>query len=314
MSNPASNLPAIAAWIGLLVPAYFSPSREQEWNRLADAAAMVPLIAIANVANGPGTASRPDYQQAITRLRAAGGRVIGYVHSTYTQRPLADVTADIDRWAEFYPLDGIFVDEMANDNRPGVLDYYRSLHQHARTRGESWLVIGNPGTRTLETYLTTNAADALVTFENRQGYPGYVPDAWTRRHPATAFAHLCYDIPLSESMSNFVGLARDRGAGWLYITDDRAPNPWDRLPQYWSEEVAHVRELNRDQPIQLSVSRHGNSDIRLDAQSIPGRFIVEISEDLVRWSDWHATGAPQGRLSVVIPAAPGETRFLRVRR
>src|SRR5690606_1477704 len=84
-------------WSGLLVPAYFSPSRGQDWQRLAEAAAQVPVMAIANVSNGPGTSRREDYQRAIDAVREAGGRVIGYVHTTYTRRPMAEVLADIDR-------------------------------------------------------------------------------------------------------------------------------------------------------------------------------------------------------------------------
>jgi hypothetical protein len=32
---------------------------------------------------------------------------------------------------------------------------------------------------------------------------------------------------------------------YFYATDDNGTNPWDRLPTYWDEEVAAVRELNR---------------------------------------------------------------------
>jgi hypothetical protein len=29
-----------------------------------------------------------------------------------------------------------------------------------------------------------------------------------------------------------------------HVTDDGGANPWDRLPTYWQEEVAAVRERN----------------------------------------------------------------------
>jgi hypothetical protein len=33
--------------------------------------------------------------------------------------------------------------------------------------------------------------------------------------------------------------------GYVYFTDDRDPNPWDRLPSYRDAEVAAVEHLNR---------------------------------------------------------------------
>ena len=32
--------------------------------------------------------------------------------------------------------------------------------------------------------------------------------------------------------------------GYCFITDATQPNPWDRLPGYWGEEVEAVREVN----------------------------------------------------------------------
>jgi hypothetical protein len=154
-------------------------------------------VAIANVANHPGESGREDYRQAITRVRANGGRVVGYVHTTYTRRPAADVIADIDRWAAFYPLDGIFVDEMTNDGTAASLGYYGGLFQHVQARQPGWMVVGNPGTATRESYLTTPTADVLVTFENRTGYASHVPDP-----DAAPFAggvrHLCYEVAASR--------------------------------------------------------------------------------------------------------------------
>ena len=32
--------------------------------------------------------------------------------------------------------------------------------------------------------------------------------------------------------------------GYFYATDGEMPNPWDRLPPYWEEEVEAVKRLN----------------------------------------------------------------------
>src|SRR3954463_12909877 len=35
--------------------------------------------------------------------------------------------------------------------------------------------------------------------------------------------------------------AAELGVGNVYVTDDKMPNPWDRLPKYWEKEVQFLR-------------------------------------------------------------------------
>src|SRR5207302_8526862 len=116
-----------ASATGILVPAYFSPLSGGSWDALNRAADRVPLIAIMNPNNGPSTSVNPSYTAAVNALRNAGGRVIGYIYSSYSARPLADVEADIDRYQAFYVIDGFFVDEMTNDSDATHLAYYEEL-------------------------------------------------------------------------------------------------------------------------------------------------------------------------------------------
>ena len=97
--------------LGFLVPAYFSPNSGL-WNGLNEAALRVPLIAIVNPNNGPANAPSAGYKSVIDGLRTHGGEVVGYIYSSYTDRPLEMVKADIDRYDGFYTIDGFFVDEM----------------------------------------------------------------------------------------------------------------------------------------------------------------------------------------------------------
>ncbi|MBL9126769.1 MAG: spherulation-specific family 4 protein [Verrucomicrobiales bacterium] len=300
-------------WNGLMVPAYFGPDRTEAWRALASAAGRVPLVAIGNVFNGPGIARREDYRNVFDAVRSGGGRVLGYVHTTYTRRPAAEVRADIARWFEFYAVDGIFVDEMTNDGTSAGLAYYRDLAQVAKAAYPGALVVGNPGTTTRESYRTQGAADVLVTFEHHTGYATYVPDAWTRRHPRSGFCHLGYQVPSSDEMTRFAGWARERRAGWIYFTDDALPNPWDRLPAYWDDEVAIVRESNRDVVVRLTFVRQGSDSATLIAESAPGRYVVQTSDDLRLWHDWYATAAATGRVELVLPLREAR-RFVRVSR
>ena len=70
---------------GILVPAYFYPSfdpAQSQWDEMTAAAASgVPVTAIMNVANGPGTAVNSDYVAAVNAFKAAGGTVVGYVYT-----------------------------------------------------------------------------------------------------------------------------------------------------------------------------------------------------------------------------------------
>src|SRR2546422_1906588 len=227
-------IPRVVA-LGILVPAYFSPASAGYWGSLNQAADRVPLIAIMNPNNGPSMSVNRDYAGAVNALRNAGGRVIGYVYSSYTTRLLSDVKADIDRYHAFYTIDGFFVDEMTNDSDASHLAYYEELCQYIKAQQASYLVVGNPGFNTPASYLTRPTVDALVTFENSAGYPQYRPDPWTQTQPATAFSHLCYDVPTPDTMTNYVQLAVARNVGYIYVTNDRGSNPWDTLPSYWLE-------------------------------------------------------------------------------
>ena len=79
---------------------------------------------------------------AVNSFRAAGGRVIGYVYSSYTDRPLQQVLDDIDRYDDWYNIDGIFVDEMANTGPAERLNYYK---RHLQSREIDRPELGSDG-------------------------------------------------------------------------------------------------------------------------------------------------------------------------
>jgi hypothetical protein len=168
--------------LDIVVPAYFYPSANSPWVDMTAVADDVAITAIMNPSSGPGAAKDNNYVAAVNAFRAAGGRVIGYVHTSYGARPLATVTADIDRYAEWYDIDGIFVDEMANVGPAERLNYYKAIYDHAKGIDGQWEVMGNPGTHTIEQYLTWPTADRLVVFENASSaYPAYSPSAWNAK-------------------------------------------------------------------------------------------------------------------------------------
>lgn len=239
--------PAFAARLEIIVPAYFYPSSGSDWNDLNAAASIVPITAIMNPGNGPGNAIDSNYTAAVNSFRAAGGRVIGYVYSSYGTRSLSVVNADVNRYDMWYNIDGIFVDEMANTGPAEKLNYYKAIYDHAKAIDPSWEVMGNPGTHTIEQYLTWETADRLMVFENvGTAYPDYVPSLWNYNHDRSHFVHLVHTQPSAPTMLTDLERAIANNAGGIYVTDDVMNNPWDRLPNYWNQLVEAVAILNAD--------------------------------------------------------------------
>ena len=228
--------------VNILLPAYFYPSSDPNqsfWDEMTAAAGQVGITAIMNPDNGPGSSVNSDYTTAVNVFRAAGGKVVGYAHTSYGARSQADVLSEVASYASFYNIDGIFLDEMSNTSVDFA--YYQSLYSSIKSTNPGYRIFGNPGTNTLESYLT--AADVLVTFENQTGYDTFTPDTWTNNYTADHFAHLLYNVNDKATMLAYVALAADRNVGYLYITNDILTNPWDTLPQYWNAEVSAVSAI-----------------------------------------------------------------------
>ena len=299
--------------LGFLVPAYFYPSGAGNglWDALNAAATRVPLVAIMNPNSGPGTTADTNYRRVTTALRSAGGRVIGYVHTSYTARPLNDVKSDIDRYLSFYTVDGFFVDEMDNRNLAASYAYYADLYQFIKDKNPDYSVFGNPGTTTQEEYLVRPCADTLVTFEHNTGYDTYVPDRWTTNYPGHRFAHLAYAVGSAGTMTNYIHLARTRNAGFIFVTDDLLPNPWDTLPAYWEREVSLLQELNRPQ---LAVELDENA-VRIEVCGAPGlRSVLETSTNLMQWTAFSTNRPADGKYAITNTNPEGSNaRFYRAK-
>jgi Spherulation-specific family 4 len=246
----------------LLVPAYFYPSSNPSlsyWDELTAAAVTgVKVTAIINPNNGVGASQNSDYVAAIDTFRAAGGKVLGYAYTCYggalcspglpATKTAADVVAEAANYANWYGVDGLFLDEMSNQLND--LPYYTALAAQLRTAHPAWKLVGNPGTATPVDYLAT--ADTLVTFERGSAsYAGAATQPWMSTADPSRQAHLHYNVTTAAQMQALLSEAVSRRAGYIYITDDRyvpgdptATNPWDSLPSYWAEEVAAVNAAN----------------------------------------------------------------------
>ncbi len=210
------------------VASYFYPdgTAGNDWNKL-DTGPRVADLAIINPASGPGSTADANYVTQIAKSQAAGMTVVGYVATSYAGKSLAAAKAEIDKFVEWYHVDGIFFDQATSD--AGNVAYYKNLHDYVKaTVGGPATVILNPGTTVDEGYVT--ASDILVTYEaSAASYAGRTAAAWEGNYPAGRFWHIIHSASAADVQS-LVKLSKERNVGRLQITDRLMPNPYDGLP------------------------------------------------------------------------------------
>jgi hypothetical protein len=205
----------------LLVPLYVYPGTDPgAWEAVAAQAEEVAWV-VFNPASGPGDAVRQEFTEAAATLRAAGVPLLGYVDTAYGGRSHREVVADIERYQDWYPVDGVFLDQAASG--AGPLPYYRRLAVAARSLDARQVVL-NHGVHPDPGYAAI--ADVLVTFEG--DWETYrrlrVPD-WTAAFPPQRFGHLVHTAP-PDACALVARTARDLGAAYCYATPGTDDNPW----------------------------------------------------------------------------------------
>lgn len=232
-----------AADLRILLPLYAHPawwdSGLYVWDDVAAANSRAPITAIINPNNGPdGGPPDEDYTRGLSDLRAGGVTILGYVYTSYALRDATAVKADIDLYATAFDVDGIFLDEVSTSTND--LAYYADLHTYIHAKTNLHQVVTNPGTKCPEAYLTRPATDTAVIYEDGTGWSSYAPDGYVARYPPTRFAALIHNTASAETMRTNVDLAVRRNIGYVYVTNDGLPDPWDTLPSYWNELVDYV--------------------------------------------------------------------------
>lgn len=248
----------------IAVPAYFVPSAL--WTQLNNSTPAVGL-AVANVLNGPDYASIPAYASAIQAAHNAGIKVLGYVDTGYygttglktrlgqstTEAWRSQIQHDIDAWYAFYGasgLDGIFFDQGQNTcgTSNAYANLYKDLTDYVKHNHLGATTALNPGITVPQCY--QNSADILLMFEGT--YLCYIQDSscpvglryqspgWNPVDPKK-FWHLIYNTSELQQ-SDALTKSKERSAGYVYITSDDLPNPWDTLPggTYWSSQQTAV--------------------------------------------------------------------------
>jgi len=191
-----------------------------------------------NPASGPGTGVISDWTGAVNHARNQGHRVVGYTHTSYGARAIADVKAEIDLYYDWYNVDGVFIDEMSNNATDSA--YYHSLYTYVQAKPVGVrLVVGNPGasaTTDWQLVAATKSADILVAFEGTSAnYLLWTPPVWAGTYPIDTFGHLVHTCPAAD-LAAVLTHSRATRAGYRYVTDDVLPNPYDTLG-FWPAQA-----------------------------------------------------------------------------
>ncbi|KAJ3016632.1 UNVERIFIED_CONTAM: hypothetical protein HDU68_012107 [Siphonaria sp. JEL0065] len=222
----------------LFVPAYWYPNTD--WSTTIDAAASVNYL-IVNPNSGPGASLDPTYVSWVQKAQTAGIKVLGYVYTSYGARPLTEVLMEYSNYVSWYNVDGVFLDEVASS--VDMVWYYRNVAENIHsgaTKGVQKVVVINPGVYPHEEYM--GVCDLVLAYEdsfgnyNANSLNELVP-SWVGKYSASRFIHYVYGVP-SLLLPDAMDLARQFEAGSIYFTDlPLNPNPYSRLPVYFSREV-----------------------------------------------------------------------------
>lgn len=231
--TPYLHTPGTAIQTGIIIPLYVYPASIYTNTAINNLLQLirkyqtVPVVVVVNPSNGPGTVVDGNYAACINRLQGAGATVVGYVSTAYTAVSQATVQADILTWKSLYPnINGIFLDEQSNVG--GNESYYTSLTNYCHNQS-LFPVVGNPGAGLPESYFIAKTSDIWLTYESA-GYPseasmfgdyggGYADYSYHKR------GAIVHTVSFSAEQLNLMR----KYMGWVYITPDVMPNPYDTI-------------------------------------------------------------------------------------
>jgi hypothetical protein len=239
---------------GIIIPLYSPPS--QFWSLVIQAKQAnpgLPFIMIVNPASGPGTSKQSNFTNGIERLKSVGVLVFGYVYTDYGKADLAAVEREVCEYKSWYGVDGIFFDAMPDV--PGYERYYSTIGSYSRSLG--LYTAGNPGSPLPGTYM--GAMDLYVIDEGRS------PPNATELYPREISASIIYGVSaLTPSYVQSVSAL----SGYVYITDNSEPDPYQALPSYFTKLVS-ILSGSVDGPSAVGSAQGGVSPTSGQSSEIP---------------------------------------------
>lgn len=234
----------------LAIASYTNPFGDPAaWTRLISYDSSKLSVLVANVQNGPDYVGDKSWSSVIKQAISSGKTVVGYVHTGYlgvsTQKfktrlgssDFADwasqIEQDGDKWFELYPsISGIFFDEGWQECGPNNIysDLCAHINAHPKRKHSGAFTVLNPGSAIAQCYEDT--MDTLLTFESSyETYTSsaYTGNTWTPKDVRKIW-HIVYGVP-QDKIESVATLSRSRHVGYLEVTDDDNPNPYNNVPK-----------------------------------------------------------------------------------
>ena len=270
---------SLSGQVRLGAPSYQDPGTAQ-WAGWEAPGAQAVGIMIVNLNNGDDEIYYPSVDEAIRATRKKGILVIGYTYTGYGTRDPKVVRRKVDAVYRNYLVDGIFFDEVptdcnaSNSYLPTQFLYYQQLTNYVREKAGARITVLNPGTYS-PSDCWMGITNILMNWED----PGlanyrdnYVDFAWVHKYPPDRFWHIVYGMNAGE-LSAALQLAKQRNAGWVYLTNEAGDNPYNSAPSYWNAEALAAEQ----QAVQAPFATAWPDS--LDANGLPQRGRISV-----RWS------------------------------
>lgn len=230
----------------IVLPLYQWPDiNASAWSNAFAAIEAYPQVqwqAIVNPGSGPGVVDSQSYPTdstditGIARLNNYTNVItLGYVHTSWGQRPLSNLTSEIDIYATWasYPtanisIDGIFFDEVNAQPSPDNLTYYQNASSYAYANIPSAVtqVMFNPGM--LASAQLFHFCDTMIEFENP--FSNYQNETTIDTIPSADRAKsgiMIYDFPTTADVCSLVHTMAEDGVGAVYMGTDCCYKTYD---------------------------------------------------------------------------------------
>ncbi|KAK6535870.1 hypothetical protein TWF281_000120 [Arthrobotrys megalospora] len=238
--NSHSNHPPLPpANISIILPLYIYPAKNawapvyEKLNNYSYSG--IEWTIIINPSDGPGEELNSDYRINIHRLNAARNvKLVGYVFTDYGRRNVADVEAEIAKYASWGLFQGIFFDETPQGHNQSVEDsitYLETITSNVRGTpgflGQESVVIHNPGTPAVNPKLLSLGQNFTVVAEDTFAAYGSPADQQSISRLSAGISRtelgcLIHSIPETESQQGGLDglLARlSQTFGHVFLTD-----------------------------------------------------------------------------------------------
>ena len=232
---------------------FANPPKPSKWADIIQSAGTSEL-AVLNISSGSGESKSDDWVTQAKLVRQKGVLLLGYVRTTWGNRPPAEILAECKNHLDWYQVDGFFLDEYPNGwgDQEGTWKKLVPVYKELKKLYPDKIVIGNPGSNTTKEFV--NTADVLMTYEqaaarylgdgmepNWNGTIGEYDHGEYEGEPAWRFWHCIHDVKNSEQAIRVLRKASTLNVRALYLTDDTffnaagepVENPYNEPPSSW---------------------------------------------------------------------------------